>query len=61
MVDILSLSLLHHSSCMHDDDAVCNGKGFLLVVGDVDGSDAGFIMDSANLFAQVLSQLCIEG
>ncbi len=53
-------AVLGDAAGIHDDDAVGDGQGFLLVVGDVDHGQAQRLLEGADLLAHVAAQLGVQ-
>ena len=53
-------ALLLEDAEFHDGDAVGHGEGFFLVMGDVDGGDAGFFADAADFGAHFEAEFGVE-
>lgn len=51
---------LHDLAVLQESDFVGHGEGFFLVVGDIDGGDAGGLADIADLVAEVVAEFGVE-
>src|SRR5690606_27829997 len=51
---------LLHSPIVHDYDAICQGQGFLLVMGHHDRRNADALLQRAQLIAQALAYARVE-
>ena len=60
VVDGLGRADLFDVALAHDDEAVGDGKGFLLVMGDVEGGDADSFEDGAQFDHQFFAQGAVE-
>ena len=59
-VDALWAAFLHDSSLPHHDDLIAHDQRLCLVMSDVDGGDADFMLDALELYTHLLAQLEIE-
>ena len=60
-VDLLWAAFLHDASLAHHDDLVAHDQRLGLIIGDVDGGDADFVLDAfPQLNAHLLAQLGVE-
>ena len=56
VIDLLGLADLLENAVLHDHDPVGDGHGFILVVGDEYGGDAGFPLDALDFLTGLQSQ-----
>ena len=61
LVQLLRRTLLSDDAAVHHAHAVGDGHGLLLIVGDENGGDVHVLLDLANLHAQVLTDLGVQG
>ena len=61
MVKGLGSIELFDAALVHDDNAVGQGKGFLLIVGYQHGADAQGFLNTAQIFTKPPAYLSIEG
>ena len=59
-VELFRRCFLHDAAFVHDDDLVGDGKGFALVVGDVERGDAEALLQFADFFAHAAAQVGVE-
>ena len=60
MIQLIRRADLHELAVFQDRDAVGDAEGFLLIVRDVDGGEAGRLADATDLGTHLVTQLCIE-
>ena len=61
LVDVTRAGQLRDTAVLHDQDAVAQGHGFALIVGDEYRGDAKPAQQLIQLTAQALTQLRVEG
>ncbi|MNN81578.1 hypothetical protein D3C81_1984170 [compost metagenome] len=59
-VEGFGIAALDDAPGVHQEDAVGQGQGFFLVVGDEDGGQPQLLLDAADLFAQVLADARVQ-
>ena len=60
IVDVYGCTDLLDVTLVHDNDGIGHGKGFFLIVGDIDKSDAKFIFQTDQLILHVLTELQVQ-